>query len=179
MKDSKPTIYDPNFLPTNIYSGVPTFLNLPVLENKEDLKKVDVAVMGVPWEGGCTIGGYSSCTDGPKSIRTASIRYTGYLPDFDIDLLKENLIQAIHKIDVKYPLNQNKRIGLIMHISHLIYQLVHQQNIKQIRDYNKIIMANKKIYNYLCDVFSDIEKVFEIKFSDSDIAMIIKMIKEI
>lgn len=40
-------------------------------------------------------------------------------------------------------------------------------------------MANKKIYNYLCDVFSDIEKVFEIKFSDSDIAMIIKMIKEI
>lgn len=85
MKDSKPTIYDPNFLPTNIYSGVPTFLNLPVLENKEDLKKVDVAVMGVPWEGGCTIGGYSSCTDGPKSIRTASIRYTGYLPDFDID----------------------------------------------------------------------------------------------
>lgn len=85
MKDSRPTIYDPNFLPTNIYSGVPTFLNLPVLENKEDLNKVDVAVMGVPWEGGCTIGGYSSCTDGPKSIRTASIRYTGYLPDFDID----------------------------------------------------------------------------------------------
>lgn len=85
MKDSKPTIYDPNFLPTNIYSGVPTFLNLPVLENEDDLKKVDVAVLGVPWEGGCTIGGYSSCTDGPKSIRTASIRYTGFLPDFGID----------------------------------------------------------------------------------------------
>lgn len=85
MKDSKPTIYDPNFLPTNIYSGVPTFLNLPVLENDDDLKKVDVAVLGVPWEGGCTIGGYSSCTDGPKSIRSASIRYTGFLPDFGID----------------------------------------------------------------------------------------------
>ena len=85
MKDSKPTIYDPSFLPTNIYSGVPTWLNLPVIENKEDLKEVDVAVMGVPWEGGCTIGGYSSCTDGPKSIRSVSIRYTGYLPEFDID----------------------------------------------------------------------------------------------
>ncbi len=85
MKDSKPTIYDPKFLPTNIYSGVPTFLNLPVLENEDDLNKVDVAVLGVPWEGGCTIGGYSSCTDGPKSIRTASIRYTGFLPDFGID----------------------------------------------------------------------------------------------
>lgn len=85
MKDSKPTIYDPNFLPTNIYSGVPTFLNLPVIENQDDLKQVDVAVMGVPWEGGCTIGGYSSCTEGPKSIRSASIRYTGYLPEFDVD----------------------------------------------------------------------------------------------
>lgn len=85
MKDSKPTIYDPNFLPTNIYSGVPTFLNLPVLENEDDLKQVEVAVLGVPWEGGCTIGGYSSCTEGPKSIRSASIRYTGFLPDFGID----------------------------------------------------------------------------------------------
>lgn len=85
MKKSKPTIYDPNFLPNNIYSGVPSFLNLSVLESKEDLEKVDVAVIGVPWEGGCTIGGYSSTTDGPKSIRTASIRYTGFLPDFNID----------------------------------------------------------------------------------------------
>ena len=89
MKNSKPTIYDPNFLPTNIYSGVPTFLNLPVLENKQDLAQMDVAMMGVPWEGGCTIGGYSSCTDGPKSIRSASIRYTGYLPDFDLDCFSQ------------------------------------------------------------------------------------------
>ena len=89
MKNSTPTIYDPNFLPTNIYSGVPTFLNLPVLENKQDLAQMDVAVMGVPWEGGCTIGGYSSCTDGPKSIRSASIRYTGYLPDFDLDCFSQ------------------------------------------------------------------------------------------
>ena len=89
MKNSKPTIYDPNFLPTNMYSGVPTFLNLPVLENKQDLAQMDVAVMGVPWEGGCTIGGYSSCTDGPKSIRSASIRYTGYLPDFDLDCFSQ------------------------------------------------------------------------------------------
>lgn len=89
MKDSKPTIYDPNFLPTNIYSGVPSFLNLPVLENKEDLAQMDVAVMGVPWEGGCTIGGFSSCTEGPKSIRSASIRYTGYLPDFDLDCFSQ------------------------------------------------------------------------------------------
>lgn len=85
MKNSKPTIYDPNFLPNTVYSGVPSWLNLPVLENNDDLKQMDVAIMGVPWEGGCTIGGYSSCTEGPKSIRSASIRYTGFLPDFNID----------------------------------------------------------------------------------------------
>lgn len=85
MKNSKPTIYDPNFLPNNIYSGVPSWLNLPVLESNEDLKKMDVAIVGVPWEGGCTIGGYSSCTEGPKAIRSVSIRYTGFLPDYDID----------------------------------------------------------------------------------------------
>lgn len=85
MKNSKPTIYDPSFLPNNIYSGVPSWLNLPVLEQASELKGLDAVVSGVPWEGGCTIGGYSSCTEGPKSIRSVSIRYTGFLPDFDLD----------------------------------------------------------------------------------------------
>ena len=60
MKNSKPTIYDPAFLPNNIYSGVPSWLNLPVLENESELSSMDAVVTGVPWEGGCTIGGYSS-----------------------------------------------------------------------------------------------------------------------
>lgn len=85
MKNSKPTIYDPSFLPNNIYSGVPSWLNLPVLEQADELNGIDAVVSGVPWEGGCTIGGYSSCTEGPKSIRSVSVRYTGYLPDFDLD----------------------------------------------------------------------------------------------
>jgi len=85
MRDSKPTIYDPNFIPNNVYSGVPSWLNLPVLESKEELKGQDVVITGVPWEGGCTIGGFSSTTDGPKSIRSVSIRYTGFLLDFGID----------------------------------------------------------------------------------------------
>ena len=85
MRNSKPTIYDPKFLPNNIYSGVPSWLNLPVIEEDEDLNELDIAIVGVPWEGGCTIGGYSSCTEGPKSIRSVSIRYTGFLPDFNLD----------------------------------------------------------------------------------------------
>lgn len=85
MRESKPTIYDPSFLPNTIYSGVPSWLNLSVIENDEDLDGLDAAVIGVPWEGGCTIGGYSPTTEGPKAIRSASIRYTGYLPDYDQD----------------------------------------------------------------------------------------------
>ena len=85
MRNSKPTIYDPSFLPNNIYSGVPSWLNLPVLEGTDDLKGMDAVISGIPWEGGCTIGGFSSCTEGPKAIRSVSIRYTGFLPDFGID----------------------------------------------------------------------------------------------
>ena len=85
MRESKPTIYDPSFLPNNIYSGVPSWLNLPVIEQDQDLAGLDAVIVGVPWEGGCTIGGYSSCTEGPKAIRSVSIRYTGFLPDFDLD----------------------------------------------------------------------------------------------
>ena len=49
------------------------------------MKNYDFAVLGVPWEGGCTIGGFSSCELAPKAIRETSVRYTGYLPEWDID----------------------------------------------------------------------------------------------
>ncbi len=88
MIESKPLIYDPSFVPTNIYGGTPSFLNLSIIEKKEELKGFDVAVMGVPWEGGCTLGGYSTVVVAPKAVRAASIRYTGYLPEFDLDSLE-------------------------------------------------------------------------------------------
>ena len=39
----------------------------------------------VPFEGGCTYGGFSSCVVAPKTIRSVSTRYVGYLPDYDFD----------------------------------------------------------------------------------------------
>lgn len=83
--ETRPVIYDPNNKPREIYSGVPSFLGLPIAKSKEELKNYDFAVLGVPWEGGCTYGGYSSCVVAPKTIRAVSSRYTGYLPDYDID----------------------------------------------------------------------------------------------
>ena len=83
--ETRPIIYDPNSKPMEVYSGVPSFLGLPVVRNKKDLRPYDFAVLGVPWEGGCTYGGYSSCVLAPKTIRDVSVRYSGYLADYDID----------------------------------------------------------------------------------------------
>ncbi len=79
-----PTIYTPSAEP-QIYSGVPTYLGLPAA-GKEELSRYDFAVLGVPWEGGCTIGGFSHCEMAPKAIRQASVRYMGYLPEWNIDI---------------------------------------------------------------------------------------------
>jgi len=82
--ETRPIIYAPAPNP-QIYSGVSTYLGLPAAKTAEDLKNYDFAVLGVPWEGGCTIGGFSSCQLAPKDIREVSVRYTGYLPEWDID----------------------------------------------------------------------------------------------
>jgi len=83
--ETRPIIYAPDNKPVEVYSGVPSFLGLPVIKEKEDLRPYDFAVLGVPWEGGCTYGGYSSCVLAPKTIRDVSTRYSGYLADYDID----------------------------------------------------------------------------------------------
>ena len=55
-----PTIYQPGVVPNEIYSGVPSFMGMPTAKTVEELKQYDFAVMGVPFEGGCTYGGFSS-----------------------------------------------------------------------------------------------------------------------
>ena len=83
--ENKPNIYTGSQVFPELYSGVPTFMGLPKVTSKEEIKDYDVAIMGVPWEGGCTYGGFSMCMMSPKAIREKSTRYIGYLPDYDID----------------------------------------------------------------------------------------------
>lgn len=83
--ETRPIIYDPDHKAREVYSGVPSFLGLPVVTDKENLTSYDFGILGVPWEGGCTYGGYSSCVIAPKTIRDVSTRYSGYLADYDID----------------------------------------------------------------------------------------------
>jgi agmatinase len=85
MKD-KPICYVPGRIIPEVFSGTPTFLGLPKIVTKEELQKNDIVFMGVPWEGVCTWGSFSNCELATKVIRNVSIRYAGYLPEFDLDI---------------------------------------------------------------------------------------------
>lgn len=84
--DNKPICYVPGREIPEVFSGVPSFLGLPPIRTKEDLDKSDIVIMGVPWEGINTNGLFTSTEMGTKTIREASVRYGGYLPDYDIDI---------------------------------------------------------------------------------------------
>lgn len=84
--ENKPICYVPEREIPEIFSGVPSFLGLPPIKSDEDLEESDLVVMGVPWEGVCTYGGFSGVEISTKRVREASTRYGGYLPEFDIDV---------------------------------------------------------------------------------------------
>lgn len=84
--NEKPVCYDPQRKFPEVFSGVPSFLGLPVAAKKEDITGNNFAVMGAPWEGICTTGSFTGCETATKTIRKASTRYGGYLPDYDFDI---------------------------------------------------------------------------------------------
>lgn len=86
MMPNKPVCYVPGREIPEVYSGTPTFLGLPRVAGKSDLKNHDIVFMGVPWEGICTWGSHSACELATKTIRNASVRYGGYVLDYDIDV---------------------------------------------------------------------------------------------
>ena len=68
-----------------VYGDTPTFLGVPRISDGKELGGNDVVIVGVPWEGTITWGGYSGCELSPKTIRHAAARYGGYLPEIDLD----------------------------------------------------------------------------------------------
>lgn len=61
-------------------------MGLPVAKTKQELAEHDFVIMGAPWEGICTTGSFTSTENATKTIRKASQRYGGYLPEFDFDI---------------------------------------------------------------------------------------------
>ena len=77
------------------FAGINTFLKAPYLEDATQVGKYDVAVVGVPFDGGCT---YRAGTRfGPQGIRRISALYTPYNYEKGIDL-REQMVRTIAKI---------------------------------------------------------------------------------
>jgi agmatinase len=69
------------------FAGINTFLKAPYIEDAKQVGAYDVAVVGVPFDGGCT---YRAGTRfGPQGIRRISALYTPYNYEKGIDLREQ------------------------------------------------------------------------------------------
>lgn len=69
------------------FAGINTFMKAPYIEDVKDVGKYDVAVMGVPFDGGTT---YRPGTRfGPQGIRRISALYTPYNYELGVDLREQ------------------------------------------------------------------------------------------
>jgi arginase family enzyme len=113
-----------------LYGDVPTFMELPYAKNKEDLTGIDVAFVGVPWEGLKYLDPWTTLPEtaapappdsiyyrtgadkAPEAIRKYSLFYSinhnwGYFPELDRDFIIFNHINAVDfgdvEVDVRNP----------------------------------------------------------------------------
>ncbi len=69
-----------------VYGDTPSFLGTEVLNIDSLENGRDVIFAGVPWEGTVTWGTHTGCELAPRTIRHASARYGGFLPEYEMDL---------------------------------------------------------------------------------------------
>ena len=62
------------------YAGIPSFMRQPVTR---DLSGVDVAIVGIPFDGGA-VSNRSGARMGPRKVREASLIMWGYHPQFQV-----------------------------------------------------------------------------------------------
>ncbi|RSL35186.1 agmatinase [Salibacterium salarium] len=85
-----------------VYGNTPCFLHSKKI-NDTNHEHVDAVVYGVPWEGGVTWGDYTSCELGPKSMRLASGRYSGFLPELDaIDVFEHLTLGDLGDVTINW-----------------------------------------------------------------------------
>ena len=107
-------------LPT-VYGDTPSFLGVPVLDLNRLPGGYDVVVAGVPWEGAVTWGSYSGCELAPRSIRHASARYGGFLPEYGVDLFDHLTVGDVGDISVN-PTQPRETMAGVLAMARAIYQ---------------------------------------------------------
>ena len=72
--------------------GVPSFLGMPVARTRADLSGADAAIIGVPYDRPATVGRpagqWAGFREAPTNVRKGSLRYRGYLPEYDLDVFE-------------------------------------------------------------------------------------------
>lgn len=84
--NKKPTCYETDRQIPEVFSGIPSFMGLPVIKDKNTIRNYDVVILGAPWEGVVTWDSFSGCELATKAIRSVSIRYSGFLPEMEFDI---------------------------------------------------------------------------------------------
>jgi guanidinopropionase len=88
MKQNIPMVPGHKHSMPKVYGDTPTFLGVPKLSAVAIPTGLDVVFAGVPWEGTVTWGTFSGCEMAPRTIRHASGRYGGFLPEYEIDIFE-------------------------------------------------------------------------------------------
>lgn len=83
-----------------IFQRTPSFLNIPIALTKEQLKGNDAVILGFPWEGSVTWGQSTGTDLATRTIRNASARYSGFLPELDIDIFEYLKISDYSDVDI-------------------------------------------------------------------------------
>mmetsp|Transcript_20159 Transcript_20159/g.47185 ORF Transcript_20159/g.47185 Transcript_20159/m.47185 type:complete len:192 (-) Transcript_20159:2057-2632(-) len=82
------------------FAGINTFLKAPYIEDAKMVGNYDCAVVGVPFDGGCT---YRAGTRfGPQGIRRISALYTPYNYEKGIDL-REQMVSLLAFVNILTP----------------------------------------------------------------------------
>ena len=70
----------------------PSFMGLPIAKTKEDLTGADIAIIGVPYDTPPSTGrdpdSWKDFHLAPRATRINSMRYGGYLPEYDLNVLQ-------------------------------------------------------------------------------------------
>lgn len=96
-----------------------------------------------------------------------------------IPKLKTVLPTIIDDFCYLYPLNEDQRIGLFMHIACLVERLLEGKTVNKNDDKNKLLTVFVEDYKAITKILSSLEKTFKVIIDDNEMATILMIIKKL
>lgn len=121
-----------------------------------------------------------------EPIESRSYDYTevySYLEEqlkyVSIPKLKMVLPDIIDELSFLYPLTEDQRMGLFMHLACLVERLQDGAKVVKNNEKNKILASFEEDYKAITKIVSSLEKTFKVIIDDNEIATLIMIIKKI